>query len=133
MNDSRIGNSSKSKLEMSVLSTNTSPITTAQETSSVNIVTFDLSGSPVPSKFKFNVTKLKDDGTALDINNNVADINDSNDSIICKELCDDDFVQPSTPDEALPDLDNYRNMLSLNGVSKSRPTLLELQVISNLK
>ena len=49
-------------------------------------------------------------------------------SDVCEK--NDDIQQPAmTPDEALPDMDNYRNMQSLNGGIKSRPTLLELQVI----
>jgi hypothetical protein len=34
---------------------------------------------------------------------------------------------PTTPDDPMPDANNYRNLLSLNGEIKSRPTLLELQ------
>ena len=33
-----------------------------------------------------------------------------------------------TPLDTFPDIDNYRNILSLTGEAKSRPTLPELQV-----
>jgi hypothetical protein len=39
--------------------------------------------------------------------------------------------KPSTPlalFDSLPDVDHYRNLLSLNGMPKHRPTLFELQV-----
>jgi hypothetical protein len=84
------------------------------------------------SNSRFNITKLNE----IDSNNINDDINliknsenSEQESDMCAKL--DDIQQTAmTPDEALPDMDNYRNMQSFNGGIKSRPTLLELQVRS---
>ncbi|RNA00110.1 solute carrier family 12 member 2 [Brachionus plicatilis] len=71
----------------------------------------ELDHDGVKAKPKFNVTKL-----------NSSDLVEKNESNLPEYS-----KLPLPSNDAVPDRDNYRNLMSLTGEAKSRPTLLELQ------
>lgn len=107
---------------------NNNTLVTSDDTSSMSnkksSVVFGLDSSPMGIltdrlRSKFLVTKLSDQDS---VNNE------------SHEFTDNHQLQqhaPATPD-AVPELDNYRNILSLTGNARPRPTLHELQNSSRL-
>jgi hypothetical protein len=86
----------------------------------------------IPVRHKFNVTKIKScDLYSVDTEGKFCVLDFNTKPLLKKEYAnfqEDSIEKPTTPDDAVPDPNNYRNLLSLSaGEVKSRPTLLELQ------
>ncbi|CAF0929755.1 unnamed protein product [Brachionus calyciflorus] len=85
-----------------------------------------------PTMFYTSLNELEQEETKTKSKFNVTKLNSSELLNKTDQKLPGSPEQLTTPVDALPELDNYRNLLSLTGEAKSRPTLQELQNYNRL-